>query len=363
MARTSSIFFIIIFISALAFLAGYYFNSKNPANTNILSGSLLSKFEVIDTAGEINKATPYTQNMDQPLNSEGATSLTTSTNPDSVIYYEKKTGRVIESNYVLGTKSIITNNSLVNFISSIWSPDKKSVISLFYDSSGNYYKYYNFKTKKVSIFKNNIKSIAYSPDSKNIVYLQESALDNTIYVALPDGSSRKKILNTRLQNIELFWPATNKIYIQTTNDRDGNSSLFRIDEAGNTLKLIEGGLEMRVSFSPDGERLLSSYIVDGQLVTKLVIGNNKETVLKKPLWANECAWSASMNLVYCASTGINGNSRPAIIEYNLIDDAIRQIGNLPFNGHVSTAILSTSENYLILLSNTTNWIYAVEIER
>jgi len=363
MAKTSSIFFIIILISASAFLAGYYFSGKSPSDTDILASNLLSKFETAESDNETDRIASHPQNTSQPLNSEEAVSLAISTHPDSVIYYEKKTGKVVELNYVLGTKSIITNNSLANFISSIWSPDKKSIISLFYDSSGNYYKYYNFKTKKVSIFKNNIKSIAYSPDSKNIVYLQESALDNTIYVALPDGSSRKKILNTRLQNIELFWPATNKIYIQTTNDRDGNSSLFRIDEAGNTLKLIEGGLEMRVSFSPDGERLLSSYIVDGQLVTKLVIGNNKETVLKKPLWANECAWSASMNLVYCASTGINGNSRPAIIEYNLIDDAIRQIGNLPFNGHVSTAILSTSENYLILLSNTTNWIYAVEIER
>jgi len=363
MAKTSSIFFIIILISASAFLAGYYFSGKSPSDTDILASNLLSKFETAESDNETDRIASHPQNTSQPLNSEEAVSLAISTHPDSVIYYEKKTGKVVELNYVLGTKSIITNNSLANFISSIWSPDKKSIISLFYDSSGNYYKYYNFKTKEVSIFKNNIKSIAYSPDSKNIVYLQENALDNAIYVALPDGSNRKKILNTRLQNIELFWPAVDKIYIQTTSDIDGVSSLFRIDETGDTLKLIGSSLEMQVNFSPDGERLLSSYVVGGKLVTKFVVESDRETILKKPLWASECAWSANGNLIYCASTGIDENPSHAIIEYNLIDDTIRQVGNLPFTDHVSTAILSTSENYLILLNKTTNRIYAIEIAR
>jgi Tol biopolymer transport system component len=363
MTKTSSLFFIIIFISAVAFSAGYYFSGKNPSGTDILSSSLLSKFEVVGNNNETDKMVPYLPSTSQPLNSEGATSLTISTNPDSIVYYEKKTGRIIELNYALGTKAIITNNSLANFISSIWSPDKKSVISLFYDSLGNYYKYYNFKTKKVSVFKNNIKSITYSPDSKNIIYLQEDTLDNAIYVALPDGSSRKKILNTRLQNIELFWPATNRIYIQTTSDRDGTSSLFRINETGSTLKLLENGLEMQVNFSADGKRFLSSYIADGELVTKLIIENDKEISLKKALWANECAWSANGDLIYCVSPRINEDSSPAIIEYSVLDDAIRQVGNLPFNGRVNTAILSTSENYLILLSRATDKIYAIKITR
>ena len=361
MAKTSLILFIIILISALAFLAGYYFSGKNSSDTAVLSGSVLSGFET--AANNTGKVASYPQNTNRPLNSERATSLAVSNNQDSVVYYGKRTGRIIELNYVLGTESIITNTGLDNFISSIWSPDKKSTISLFYNSSGNYYQYYDFKTKRVSVFKNNITAIAYSPDSKNIVYLQEGELGSSVYMALPDGSSRKKILNTRLQNIQLFWPAADKIYIQAISDKDNGSFLFRIDEAGNTLKLLDGGLEMQINFSPDGERFLTSYILNGELVTSLVAKNTEEVAIKQLLWANECAWNTNSDLIYCVSPGINKDHRPEVIEYGVLDGTSRQIGNLPFSGHVSLAILSTSENYLILLSKTDDKIYSIKLTR
>lgn len=343
----------------IAFLSGYYFSGKSLDNTNFLSGDLLSKFETVNNRSVGSSPTPDRQDLSQPISSSRAVSLAVATSPDSITYYEKTTGRVINLNYVTGIESIVTGNNLANFISSIWSPDKKSVISLFYNPTGNIYKYYNFSSKKTATFSEDIKSVAFSPDGKYITYFQEKELENDIFVSSPDGTNPKKILNTRLEDVVLFWPLTDYIYVRSADDSDGSTSLFKLNENGDMAKIANGGLEMHVMFSPSGSQLIMSYVSAGELSTKLVLRNGREVMLKQALRAEECVWSVDEKNIYCA--GVLGNASTDIVKYNTEKDELTLVGPMPFNGHVNTLLLSNLEDYLILHSKLDDRIYSFKL--
>ncbi len=352
------ILLLIVLLATSAFLAGYYFSGKSSDNANFLSGDLLSKFETVNDWSGNSSPMPGRRDPDQSVSSSKAVSLTLSANPDSVVYYEKTTGKVINLNYVTGVESIVTNNNLANFISSIWSPDKKFVISLFYDPAGNFYKYYNFNSKKTATFSKDIKSVAFSPNGKYITYFREGETENGIFVSSPDGTNPKNILNTRLKDVVLFWPLADYIYVQSINDSEGSTSLFKMDEAGNMTKIANAGLEMQVKFSPSGNQIIFSHVSAGQLLTGLVLKDGREVMLKQTLRAQECAWSIDEKNIYCI--GVSGASTD-IVKYNTEKDELTLVEPMPFNGHANTLLLSDLEDYLILHGKNDDKIYSFKL--
>lgn len=350
-SKIISTFFLLVLLAISAFIAGYYFSGKSSTVSDILSSDILSKFE---TVGARSPALSQDYDPKRSFSSAKATSLMLSSNADSILYYEKNTGRVINLNYKTGSESAVSNNNLPNFISTIWSPDSTEVITSFYEPSGNIYKYYNFNTKKSVALLRTIKSLAFSPDGKHIVYFLEGDDSNSLYLSHPDGSNPKKLLSTRLTGVTLFWPSPDFIYIQSSSASDSTESLFRVSLSGDLAKIIDGGMDMQILFSKSGRNLLFSYIYGEQRLTGFISNLGSEQYIETVFKANACAWSIDEITLYCALTSDSGSN---IVSYNITTNALTPIGPIPFNGSVESILLSPAEDYLILLNKSDSKIY------
>ena len=350
--RTPLIILIVILLATSAFIAGYYLSGKNSNAPSLLSSDMLSKFEII--SGNILSTM---SDSNQPISSAKATSLTLSSNIDSVLYYEKNTGRVINLNYKTGSDSVVSSNNLPNFISTVWSPNNTEVISSFYEPLGNIYKYYNFKTKKSISLLRTIKSVAFSPDGKYIVYFAEGDDNSSLVISYPDGSNPKKLLSTRMANVKLFWPSADSIYVQASNESDNAESLFKINLNGNLTKIIDGGIDMQLKFSKSGKNILFSYIYNDERLAGLILGHNSEQYIENGIRANECAWSIDDETIFCAMSTSTGSN---IKSFNIITKTLNQVVPMPFNGPTESILLSPAEDYLILHNKNDGKIYVIK---
>ena len=268
--------FLVVALALTAFLAGYLMIgggfSNSPRN---ITGTVLDKFDgQEDTAGSQQGIENSTEPM--LLVDRQAVSLTTSHNNESILYYEKNTGKIFEFDLTNKKESIVSDTEMANFISSIWSPTREEVVSSFYSQSGSDFRHYNFNTREATKLDPNIKSAAFSPDGDLIVYYYfdnqpitpiqsinpiteemgetsppPTILVGKIIISEPTGQYQKKIIDTRLKDVEVSWPTKDQIVLKTP-----LSDLFLLTEGGGLNKFLESRPLLEEKWSKTGKKLL-----------------------------------------------------------------------------------------------------------
>ena len=114
--------FLILSLSLTAFLIGYLFiEEKLDSGSKSKTGTILDKFEGQTTSN----STPGTEgepSIPFLLANRGIVSLTNSSSKNSILYYEKGTGRLFEFDFKEKSEQVVSDAILPNFISSLWSP-------------------------------------------------------------------------------------------------------------------------------------------------------------------------------------------------------------------------------------------------
>ena len=256
---------LVLYLSLAAFLSGYLISQKDftkqPAN---IGGGFLEKFDesrpddLGNSSGDL-----FT------LSKRTVLSPTLSKEKDSVLYYDKNSGQVFEAGPGGLNEKIISNKLLPNLIATFWSPNKKEVVSVFGTKKGKNFRYYNYQTNKVVDLGKTIRSLAFSPDGSHIAYLRSLGLDGAIYVSAPDGSSPRKIIETRLSDIELSWPSEE--YISFKASVDGRDSVYLLSLTGNLTKFIDEPGKADVLWSSGGTKLLYSTRENTIVVDNILI--------------------------------------------------------------------------------------------
>lgn len=359
-------FLLVIFSFLAAFLSGYLLSSsgfqKEADNSDYKSGNILNKF---DSEFVVSKDNPA-QKLSKPslLSGNKVSSFTIANNGSGVIYYEKGTGRALSVSPDTKEEKILSADIFANFIKTVWSPNKKEVVSQFYSPSGARHQYYNFQTKKSAVLKNGMKSPVFSPDGRQIAGFVFSETDNVYNIAISDltGATVKNIFSTRLTDAELYWPQDNLLAFKITENR-GYSKIFSLTKDGALKIILKDTKNLDINWSKDGQSFLYSAMGEGgkpELFHKNIAEGNT-TTLPIAASASKCGWSIDNETIVCAiSTASEDNEE--IYKINVATGAKQLITPLEQNMKVREMLLSNIGEYAIFLNVYDEKLYFLQIE-
>jgi len=346
----------IISLSFTAFLSGYLISQKdfhrNP-DTGYGSGNILDKFN-----GDSSRPSPPTYPSGAALlTSRDAVSPVLSKEKDSVIYYEKGTGRVFEVSLKDRHESSVSDVPLPNLIKTVWSPTTKEVASLFYGPRGNRYKYFSYRTKASVDLGEGITSLVFSPDGSQVAYFRGDGESGGVFISQPDGSSAKKILPSRLENVELSWPSDDLLSLLA--DTANGSYLFGLSRTGDLKKILEVTDKIEVRWSGNSSKVLFSKRENS--VVNLYykdIASGVETPLNVSTSASKCAWSIDSKTVVC---GVPRSSASGDEFYEIgLDGSKKLIASPSMRINTAELELAGLDDYIVILNSLDNKLYVLK---
>ncbi|MBI2068698.1 MAG: hypothetical protein HYT67_01150 [Candidatus Yanofskybacteria bacterium] len=375
---------IVLSLSLAAFLAGYLISQKDFTRQSAnIGGGFLEKFDESQPSDLENSSGNLSA-----LSKRAVLSPTLSKEKSSVLYYDKSNGRVFEAgprdmnpernregpqrasvSYGMNER-IVSDKPLPNLVETLWSPNKKEVVSVFDTNNGKDFRYYNYQTNKVVGLGKTIRSLAFSPDGSHIAYLRSLGLDGAIYVSSPDGSSPRKVIDTRLADIKLSWPSEE--YISFKASVDGRDSVYLLSLTGNLTKFVDEPGKVDVLWSSGGVKILYStresgrpmlFIKPARLPDDTQAGGDALSSSVKALDistpAYKCAWGINSDYIFCA-VGRSGQGGEDIYKINM--DGTKELLFSPAkNISAKQLMLTGTENFLIILNETDGKLYALKI--
>lgn len=291
------------------------------------------------------------------LSQRNVVSPVLSKDKDSIIYYEKSTGKVFEVVLKNTTESSLSDVFLANLIKTIWAPSRKEVVSLFYSPKGNHYKYFSYKTKSSVDLGTDIQSLVFSPDGSQIAYFGSKEDSSGIFISQPDGNSSKKILSTRLENMEIYWPSNELLAFRT--DSANGSELYSLSRLGEIKKLLDARDTLETKWSNDGSRVLFSQKDDSGInLFYKDIASDIETPLNVSTSASKCDWGIDDKTVVC---GVPRSSSFGDEIYEIGLDGTKKLLSSP-TSNIDTAelFLSGLNDHVVILNGLDNKLYVLK---
>lgn len=346
----------VLSLSFTAFLSGYLISQKDfhrtPSSNS--SGNILDKFSDKDAPS------PEARLMEQAvrlLNPRSIVSPVMSKEKDSIIYYEKDTGKVFEVALKDATEKSISNISLTNLIKTVWAPSRKEVVSVFYYPAGDHYAYFNYTTKASADLGDTIRSLVFSPDGNQVAYFGSKGDSRGIFLSKPDGSSFKKLLSSRLETTEVYWPANELLSFRT--DSIEGSELYSLSKTGDIKKILDSRDGLEVKWSPDGSRVLFSQKVDSGIdLFYKDISSELEIPLNVATSASKCEWGIDGKTIVC---GVPRSSASGDEIYEIGIDGTKKLLSSPIS-RINTAelFLSGLNDYVVILNSLDSKLYVLK---
>jgi len=355
---------IVVSLSLTAFLGGYLISQKDfHRNPDLGSGNMLNKFsDTSDPDGlSISSPPPLNKNSVSDilklLSPKKVVSPTMSQEKNSILYYEKGTGKVFDVTLNDLKEKPVSDTSLTNLIKTIWAPSKKEVISLFYYPKGDRYKYFNYKTRAFTDLGTNIKSLVFSPDGEQIAYFGNKDGSRGIFISEPDGSSFKKILSSRLENADVYWPS-DELLVFKTEVEDG-SELYSLSKTGEIRKILDSRDGLEIKWSKDGSKVLFSQKIGPEFgLFYKNISSESETPLNVATDASKCDWSIDESTIVC---GIPRSSASGDEIYEINLDGTKKLLSSPTTKINTTELfLSGLDDYVVILNSLDNKLYVLK---
>ncbi|MEK7525632.1 MAG: hypothetical protein AAB561_01295 [Patescibacteria group bacterium] len=356
MSENRFVTILIILVFVLSGFIGWHLLSPQGGDKEI---SINKQASILDSVQEntVNKEAKM-------ISSRDSVSITIASDRSRIDYYERGTGIAFEVGLNGSLEKALSSTRLPNFLSTIWSPNKKEVISEF-AAPGNLksYSYYNYTTKKSSKLPSGIKSLAFSPSGDKVAYFKKES-DGLfgLFVSAPDGSIPQRIVSTRIEDAKLFWPSKDAISLIST-DESQRSSLFLVSMDGKFKKVISDKSLLSTTWRGDGDSVLVSYMSeDSQVLSIIDSAVGSEKVLGISADANECAWSSSESVVCRISKNSNGSS----LDGGLYDINIQENSQAFIQGSVGAAngineiLVDPTNSYIIFTSARDGKIFSLK---
>ena len=359
--------FLVVAFSLTAFLAGYVMVQRGTESGS-KTGTILDKFS--EQRAEEEEQQRTTKVALKRISERRVSSLTNSLNKDSVLYYEDGTGKLFELNIKTGDEEVVSDKMLPNFLSATWSPLKKEVIGGFTSDSGLVFKYLNIDTAKEVNLDPGIYSVAFSPDGNYIAYFLPEATAKTagdiydvadnkqsgkIIISQPDGAYKKTLLNTRLENVKIQWPVSNKLVLKLS-----TNELYILSDDGKLSRLTGSEVGLEEKWSPSGNKLLLS-LQDQETGTPMLwvrdIGSEAEYPLSIEGRAYSCVWSRDDIIIYCTVAKSASTSELYLI--NTADKSSQLLAEPEIIA--KDLLLSTLQDYIIFTSAIDKKLYSIKI--
>lgn len=223
------------------------------------------------------------------------------TKQDKVLFYQKEGGDMFEVDITGVSRNKLSNITIVGILDALWSPLRDRA-AVFYIDNENIKSFLHIGTSTIASLPINIKSLSWSPDGKDFVFLAEDHDTLAMLISDKTGKNQKTVYHTSILDAQLTWISSDKIAFLTAPSGFARGYLFIYYRSGGTLKRIIGPFwGLQSLWSPDGSRVLVSYTdYQGKNLQMEVYDNNGKSIKKltaKTL-PEKCAWVNSVQF-YC----------------------------------------------------------------
>ncbi|MBM2820288.1 MAG: hypothetical protein HW405_48 [Candidatus Berkelbacteria bacterium] len=267
---------------------------------------------------------------------------------NKIFYFGNKDKSAFYS-YNIGTNEIQQLSDVLDTPDNvIWSPDKSKVILKVTYNKDLFEKYgsvyanssvtdgtitfwlYDFDTKKLSLYNQNISNIVWSNDKIVYSYFNPDSSKNELYTADFDGKNFEKIDFPDLEVYNIFYLdlENKKMVFGVNSSREGGEitiDLYSTQDFQNTTLLIQGANPGLITVSPDGQHY--SFFENNNLIFKKTV-DNKELYKIKKLVSSKVGWSSN-NL--------------ALVFFTENKDKYYQIAKINLQDNKKTAIKITNQ--------------------
>ena len=303
---------ILLIIALVSFLVYNFFFKETPGGADTdPNGALPSSPADISGNGSGSK-NPSSSNAPQArgslraLSQEKVMAAAIHEDGKTVKYYSKENGNVWKSGFEGENLQRISSVTIGGLVKVLWSPDKEKVISFLADGSVLKKYLFNYKTNQSSPLNDGIKSIAWSPNGKNIAYQYTDASTglSNISVADPDGGNWRNVFKTRIDDLMVEWPSDQKISIRSRVSGLAQGLVYTINpQTGDFQKIISDQFGLSIKWSPKTDKILASLTDSNGRNPKIILFNENGTQSKdlnlKGI-VDKCAWSKDNLTIFCA---------------------------------------------------------------
>lgn len=270
-------------------------NTATRNTTATISNATISATPSPTSSPGISRALPKT------ISEHAVSSVAHGLAQDTVRYYEQETGRAFLIDLRTLKTETLSDRKLPGFIQSYWVPNANRVISLFSESRGSQYRYYDYQTKETRTIGSSISTLAISPNGRRIAFIDTAGEDQALYIADTNGTSVRKVLGTRAQQVALTWPREDALVLTSKRPDRAGSDMAIIGLSGELRVLMSNRENLEYAWSPDGSRLLFSYFYPGRGITLWYRTLDRDLDIAVPLStsARKCAWHTSLEKITC----------------------------------------------------------------
>ncbi len=241
-----------------------------------------------------------------PLSKEKTMAATIDGSGKKVKYYSLANGNIYEANFDGSSLVKTSTASLAGVLSLLWSPDKNEVIGFFQEGDKIKKYLHDYQQGQSTTLNDQISQAVWSPDGKQIATasFDSTSGNNSISLANADGSNLKSIFQTRLKDLVLEWPTSDKISVKTPASGLSDGLVFTINPTnGSFAKVLNGLYGLNIKWSPLGDKILySNTDTSGKNISLSLAdqsGQNR-TGLGVATLVEKCVFSQNDRSLFCA---------------------------------------------------------------
>lgn len=268
----------------------------------------------------------------------------------------------------------VSNFTVPQILKVIWSNDSKKAV-IFYNLNNEVRKIlvdYGEPTPKTNFLPDTVSTVAFSPDSKSMVFVND--LDNTrnVFTVNSAFGSQKKILDNNIPNLEISWPAVNLIALKTKSSFAIPGFLYTMSASGASFSRIVESLGLDAVWNNNASGLVYTNSDLDLFYLDTKTGNTKSLGLKTV--AEKCAFSKTKNnLVYCAIPKVITNADypdewwqgKIAFEDNIIAIDVNTLDLVLFAETLSDAVnpvLAGNDEYLLFRDRNTGELWSLKLK-
>ncbi len=201
----------------------------------------------------------------------------------------------------------IANFTIPQILRVIWAPDGKRAV-IFYNLDGQVRKLlvdYSAAVPKTNFLPDTLADVAFSPDSKSIVFINDLGETQNVFTATSDFRNQRKIFDNNAPGFEISWISQNTLALKTKSSYAVRGFLYTLNVNTGALVKIAEGLGLDAAWNSDGSgALYSSVAQDGNMLNlRFVDAKTNETkTLNIKTIAEKCAFLKTLkNVAYCGT--------------------------------------------------------------
>ena len=315
---------------------------------------------------------------DDPVRSLGVT--------NNAVRYHKNTpenlGHLFErKKETLGNEARISNLLLQQIEKITWSPDGNTALISYRDEELNVRSFLVFykgtTTPKTRFIEDNIKELAFSPDSKLVAYILKNNDSYDVFVAPTDFRNPRRVFANNIPSFEVFWPKATMLALKTKSSYEIASFLYSVPTAGGMLNKLFGGHGIDAVWNHAGtQAVLSKASADGRplALTLLDTATGGQTTLPFTTLAEKCVFGKeNPTMLFCGVPKFipAGNFPDAwwqgrvefqdtIVAYDLREK--KQLASINTLSDVVSPVIFDDDSYLFFRDKNTETVWAVKLK-